>query len=109
MKKKNEDQLKKKDKELSLVISYDYKEDLMSVSDHPDIVDPIIDNIMENIKTAIKYKKNEIEVCVISNHNMKINLHRSNFEESLNYILKKYEEDEDFDKCIEIKNLIEQL
>lgn len=109
MKKKNKDQLKEKDKDLNMIITYDYKEDLMSVSDHPDIVDPIIENTLKNIKVAIRDKKNEIQICTISNHNRAISLHRDNFKEALNFIKSKFEGEEDFDKCIEIRNIIDKL
>jgi hypothetical protein len=98
-----------KEKILNINITYSNKEDLMLLSKEPKFVSLVLENSLTQIKKSIKSKSNSAKLINIHNFNVTIELDKSNFKPVLDNILKYYESLEEYDKCSEIKNLIDGL
>jgi hypothetical protein len=75
----------------------------------PEIKEVVIEELVVAIKEAITAKKKSINLFEIANSNYYIKLDKSEFKRSLETALEYFVEKEDYNKCIECRELIKEL
>jgi hypothetical protein len=71
--------------------------------------DFILSETLEAIEEAIETSKTEAHIINISNYRFKITINRDQFKSAINNVLKKYEKEENYDKCIYLTQLIKKI
>tara|TARA_A100001201_G_C4006187_1_gene176108 strand:+ start:407 stop:676 length:270 start_codon:yes stop_codon:yes gene_type:complete len=66
-------------------------------------------SLIEGVSEAIKTNNNEIKLCEIKSTNTYLTVHKNNWSSSLASALNFYIEQEEYEKCSEIKNLIHKI
>jgi len=79
------------------------------VSSHPDVRKAVIEETIFAIKDGIKRRKNSISLFQIAGTTTYLELEKEKWQPTLENMLEHYVEDEDYDKCIEIRDLIKQI
>ena len=69
----------------------------------------IIENVFKKIKFAIENNLDTLKIFNIFNLSLMVELDKSQFKDILNHIIKVYAEHDDFETCIEIQNLIDEI
>lgn len=69
----------------------------------------IIENVFKKIKFAIENNLDTLKIFNIFNLSLMVELDKSQFKDILNHIIKVYAEQDDFETCIEIQNLIDEI
>lgn len=98
-----------KEEILNINLTYSNKEDLVLLSQEQQFVSLILENSLIQIKNSIKSKSDTAKLINIHNFNVAVELDKLNFKPVLNNILTHYESLEEYDKCSEIKQLIDSL
>lgn len=86
-----------------------------SLIDHSEIIDipgvkeVIMDELVIAVKEGVKNKKKNISLFALANTNYYINLEKEQWEISLNNALDYYVKLEDYNKCIECRDILNQL
>lgn len=94
---------------LALSFSYDSIEDLKIMSQDPELMDTLHEDIIEVSKEIIKKDLPKIHLYNINEFNLKVEIKRDQLKHSLEYIKKRYESQQKFEKCAEIQSLIKEL
>ena len=102
--------IKTKEREVPL-ISFEYEEweDLQHLIFEDTFITPILRYTLEAIKYAIENKLNKAELFIVDNLSLSVELPKSEFSNALKRILKHYEKEEDYNECIDIQNLMNNL
>lgn len=79
------------------------------VSSHPDVRKAVIEETIFAIKDGIKKRKKSISLFQIAGTTTYLELEKEKWQPTLENMLEQYIEDEDYDKCIEIRDLIKQI
>lgn len=79
------------------------------ISEHPVIRKVVIEETIFAIKEGIKKKKKSIPLFQISGTTSYVELEKEKWQSTLENILGKYIEEENYDKCIEVRDLIKQI
>ena len=66
-------------------------------------------SLVEGIAEAIKDKTDEIKLCEVKYANTYLTVHKDSWSSSLTRALNFYIEKEEYEKCAEIKELIDKL
>tara|TARA_R110002074_G_scaffold163213_1_gene322170 strand:- start:397 stop:717 length:321 start_codon:yes stop_codon:yes gene_type:complete len=98
-----------KTKTTLIEIVYNDSSDLKKLASKEEFVRFIIKDSLESIENALKYGDNVVELFNIFNLSLTVELKRSNFKNVLNNIIKYYIEDEDYEMCNKIKELIDEI
>ena len=69
----------------------------------------VMKSLVSNIATGIKENLQSVNVAEIKNHDIVINVSRSEWEGGLNKALEFYIEREEYEECSKIKKLINKL
>ena len=93
----------------TIEIQYYSKDELQKLSTSEDFIDFIIEDSYKTIKNAIKQNVEKVELFNILNLSLIVELEKKNFKKVLNRIIKHYIRYEEYEKCNEIKNIIEKL
>jgi hypothetical protein len=88
---------------------YDEWEDLQHLVFDDNFISPIIRYTLEAIKYSVKNKLNKAELFIVDNLSLGVELPKSEFLNAFKRILKHYEKEEEYNECIEIQNLINNL
>lgn len=88
---------------------YDEVEDLKKFPETPEFVKIILEHSLEIIEYAILEGKSKTDLLNIANLSLMVEIKRDQFSTILQRIINHYLEDEDYDKCAEIQNLIEKI
>ena len=88
---------------------YHKAEDLKQVAESESIRNQLLRTGYKPLEHAIKNKLKKVEIFDIYNLGLKIEVERDNYKPILENLIKLYAEDEDFDKCTEIQNLIKHI
>lgn len=75
----------------------------------PEIKNIVLNETIYAIKDGINKKKNSIFIFEIANSDLLIELKKDDWESTLKNSLEYFIEIEDYNKCIEIRDLIEKL
>jgi len=74
-------------------------------SKKPQVYKSLVDGVSE----AIKANKEEIKLCEVKNSGVYITVEKPEWKQSLDSALQYYIDTEEYEKCSEIKNLINKL
>mgnify|MGYP003132736547 FL=1 len=66
-------------------------------------------SLVEGVSEAIKTNKKEIKLFEVKNSNTYLTVHKDNWSSSLANALNFYIEQEEYEKCSKIKNLINEI
>jgi len=94
---------------INLQISYDTKEDLEIISNSEDFITFALQQSLDVILQAIEDNKPKIELFNIVNLSLIVEIDSTQYIPVLKKIQEYYAQLEDFDKCIEIQNVINKL
>lgn len=79
------------------------------VKEHPQIRKAVIEESLFAIKHAVKTNKKSVSLFQLDNTGMVVELDKKDFKVCLNSIMNYYLELEDYNKCIEIRDLNKQI
>lgn len=79
------------------------------LNDIPNIKEAVIGEVVSAVKEAVKYKKSNIELFDVADSDFYIQLNKDKFKSSLELALEYFIEKEEYDKCIECRDLIKKL
>ena len=83
--------------------------DYSNLSKTPEVKKVIIDETLYAIKEGVKKNKKNIPLFEVANSNCYIELEKENWKPTLKNVLDYYIEVEEYDKCIECRDLINKL
>ena len=66
-------------------------------------------SLVDGVSEAIKTNKNEIKLCEVKNSNIYITVGKQEWKKSLDSALQYYENEEEYEECSKIKNLLDKL
>ena len=87
----------------------DLNQDLGELFSKSDFKEKLKTELFERLEQAIKEKRTKVTLFRLTYYGVDLSVKRSEYEKLLNKILEIYQEEEDYLKCVEIKNLIEQI
>lgn len=90
-------------------ITYNTKKDLDELASSDQFKSFVLKRTFEEIEFALENDLEKIEIFNIFNLSLIIELERKNFKSVLNKVMNSYIEDEDFEKCNQIKLLISKI
>jgi len=79
------------------------------LTETPEVIQIVIDETVVAIKEGITKKKKSISLFEVANSEYYIELEKDKWKSSLENALEYYLEREEYDKCIECRDLINQL
>jgi len=101
---------KDKEREVTPIeITYNTKKDLDELASSDQFKSFILKRTLEEIEFALENNLEKIEIFNIFNLSLIIELERKNFKSVLDKVMDSYVKDEDFEKCNQIKKLINKL
>ena len=95
-----------KEEATNLEIIYNNSEDLNQLSTKEEFKQFILEDSFKTIEMALKNNLNKVELFNLFNLSLVVILKKSNYKDVLNNILEYYIEEEDYEKCSLIKNII---
>ena len=104
-----EQDIKTKKGIINLQISYNNKEDLETISNNEDFISFTLQQSLDVILQAIEDKKDKLELFNIVNLSLIVEIDSTQYIPVLKKIQEHYSQLEDFDKCIEIQDVINKL
>jgi hypothetical protein len=75
----------------------------------PEVKEVVIEEVIVAVREAIKRKKSSIELFEVANSNYYLELKKDQFKSSLETALEYFIEKEEYDRCIECRDLINKL
>jgi hypothetical protein len=101
---------KDKEREVTPIeITYNTKKDLDELASSDQFKSFILKRTLEEIEFALENNLEKIEIFNIFNLSLIIELERKNFKSVLDKVMDSYVKDENFEKCNQIKKLIDKL
>ena len=101
---------KDKEREVTPIeITYNTKKDLDELASSDQFKSFILKRTLEEIEFALENDLEKIEIFNIFNLSLIIELERKNFKSVLDKVMDSYVKDENFEKCNQIKKLINKL
>jgi len=94
---------------INLQISYDTKEDLEIISNNEDFISFALQQSLDVVLQAIEENKPKVELFNVVNLSLIIEIDSTQYTPVLKKIQEHYSQLEDFDKCIEIQDVISKL
>jgi hypothetical protein len=104
-----EQDIKTKKGIINLQISYKNEEDLKAISKNEDFTTFALQKSLDVILQSIEDKKDKIELFNIVNLSLIVEIDSTQYTPVLKKIQERYSQLEDFDKCIEIQDVINKL
>jgi len=90
-------------------IVYNNSEDLKKLASKEDFRTFIIKDSLQTIASAIQNNLEKVELFNIFNLSLVVELDKSNYKSVLNNITKYYIEEENYERCNQIKKLIDEI
>jgi hypothetical protein len=75
----------------------------------PEVKEVVIEEVIVAIKDAVKRKKSNIELFEVANSGYYLQLSKDKFKPSLEKAIEYFVEKEEYDRCIEVRDLINKL
>lgn len=94
---------------INIELTFDDIDDLESVYEQKETIEPIFQNVLDIIEKAIKLKKNKIELFNIYNHSLILSLDKDNYLNVLETIKNFYLKEEKYELCKRIQDIINKL
>jgi len=104
-----EQDIKTKKGIINLQIAYENEEDLKAISKNEDFTSFALQKSLDVILQAIEDKKDKVELFNIVNLSLIVEIDSTQYPAILKKIQEYYSQIEDFDKCIEIQDVINKL
>ena len=87
----------------------DVKNDLIEIFDTPDFKEKLKSELLERLSAAILQNRKELAIFRLVYYGVDLKVKKNQYEKLLNKVLELYQEEEDYLKCVEIKNLLDKL
>jgi uncharacterized hydantoinase/oxoprolinase family protein len=87
----------------------DLNQDLAELFGSLDFKNQIKTELLERLEEAIKEKRDKLNLFRLVFYGVDLIVKKNQYKKLLNKVLEIYQEEEDYLKCIEIKNLIEKI
>lgn len=94
---------------INLQISYNNEEDLKTIANSEDFISFALQQSLDVILQAIEENKSKVELFNIVNLSLIVEVDSTQYPSVLKKIQEHYSQLEDFDKCIEIQDVISKL
>jgi hypothetical protein len=104
-----EQDIKLKSEIIKIQIEYNDKEDLKKIEENDDFRSFIYQKSLDIITQAIEDKKDKVELFNVINLSLIVEINSSEYESVLKKIQEHYIQSEDYDKCIEIQDIINKI
>lgn len=104
-----EQDIKPKKDIINLQIEYESEEDLELISENEEFTTLALQQSLDIILQAIEDKKDKVELFNIINLSLIVEIDSTQYSAVLKKIQEYYSQIEDFNKCIEIQNVINKL
>lgn len=104
-----EPDIKSKNEIVKIQIEYNDKEDLRKIEENDDFRSFIYQKSLDIITQAIEDKKDKVELFNVINLSLIVEINSSEYESVLKKIQEFYIQSEDYDKCIEIQDIINKI
>jgi hypothetical protein len=104
-----EQDIKTKKGIINLQISYNNEEDLKTIANSEDFISFALQQSLDVILQAIEENKSKVELFNIVNLSLIVEVDSTQYPSVLKKIQEHYSQLEDFDKCIEIQDVISKL
>jgi hypothetical protein len=75
----------------------------------PEVKEVVIEEVIVAVREAIRRKKSSIELFEVANSDYYLELKKDQFKSSLETALEYFVEKEEYDRCIECRDLINKL
>ena len=75
----------------------------------PEVKEVVIEEVIVAVREAIRRKKSSIELFEVANSDYYLELKKDQFKSSLETALEYFVEKEEYDRCIECRDLISKL
>jgi hypothetical protein len=75
----------------------------------PEVKEVVIEEVIVAVRDAIKRKKSSIELFEVANSDYYLQLSKDKFKPSLEAAIEYFVEKEEYDRCIECRDLINKL
>lgn len=96
-----------KEREMTkLEISYEDPKDLDHLAQNKEFISIILQRAYKEIKHAIENKEDKVRLFNVANLSLIVELKRENYNKVLTKVLDYYEQQEDFEECTKIQNLL---
>jgi len=79
------------------------------LNEMPEVKEVVIEEVINAIRDAIKRKKSKIELFEVANSDYYLELDKNKFKTSLETAIEYFVEKEEYDKCIECRDLINKI
>jgi hypothetical protein len=79
------------------------------LNEMPEVKEVVIEEVINAIKDAIKRKKSKIELFEVADSDYYLELDKNKFKTSLETAIEYFVEKEEYDKCIECRDLINKI
>jgi hypothetical protein len=79
------------------------------LNEMPEVKEVVIEEVINAIKDAIKRKKSKIELFEVADSDYYLELDKNKFKTSLETAIEYFVEKEEYDKCIECRDLINRI
>jgi len=104
-----EQDIKTKKGIINLQVSYENEEDLEEISKNEDFTAFALQQSLDIILQAIEDKKDKVELFNIINLSLIVEIDSTQYTAVLKKVQEYYSQIEDFDKCIEIQDVINKI
>jgi hypothetical protein len=94
---------------INLQIAYNSQEDLDALATSEQFTSFILQNSLDIITQAMEEKKDKVELFNIVNMSFIVEIEKSQYPSILKKIMEYYADQEDYDKCIEIQNVLNSI
>lgn len=94
---------------LNVEIIYEDAEDLQQLEDNQPFNDLILKDAFDIVEKAAKTKKKSVPVVAIPNLGLEVSIERHNFKPILQKALDYYTQQEQYERCADVAQLIESL
>jgi len=84
-------------------------EDYSQILHIPEVKEAVMGEVLAAIKEGVKSKKKSIPLFSLANSEYYIELEKREWNTSLQRVLSYYENEEDYNKCIECRELLKKL
>lgn len=87
----------------------DLNQDLGELFNNSNFKEQLKTELFERLEVAVKEKRTKLTLFRLVYYGVDLTVKKSQYKKLLNKLIEIYQEEEDYLKCIEIKNLIEQI
>lgn len=85
------------------------KEALLGFFNSSDFKDELKVELLERLQIAIREKRDKINLFRLAYYGVDLVVKKNQFKNLLKKVLEMYQEEEDYLKCVEVKNLIDEI